>query len=151
MSKNCRFRKKNGDACGADAQLGKDLCVFHDPARSAEGQKARRAGGLKRTRAATVLNPDTPDHPLVTTKDVANLLGDSINQLRRGQLDPRVANGIGYLTSVLLRALEQGPMEERLAQLEAILGKSGNGSEMFKFQSTSEVTPRGQTPATEDH
>jgi hypothetical protein len=123
MAKKCQFRKKNGDACGADVQVGKNLCVFHDPERSAEGQKARRAGGLSRTRTASVLAPDTPDHSLLNSQDVANLLGDSINQLRRGQLDPRVANAIGYLTSVLLRALEQGPMEERLAQLEAILTK----------------------------
>ena len=48
-------------------------------------------------------------------------LADSVNRLRRGQLDPRVANSMAYLTSVLLRALEQGPMEERLAKLEATL------------------------------
>jgi hypothetical protein len=49
-------------------------------------------------------------------------LGDSINRLRRGELDPRVANAIGYLASVLLRAQEQGPLEERMAKLEAMLG-----------------------------
>ena len=59
---------------------------------------------------------------LESTTDVARLLGDSINQLRRGQLDPRVANSVGYLGSVLLRAMEQGPTEQRLANLEAILG-----------------------------
>ncbi len=65
---------------------------------------------------------DTPDHPLGNTKEVSALLSDSINRLRRGQLDPRVANAMGYLTSVFLRALEQGPIEERLARLEATLG-----------------------------
>jgi hypothetical protein len=63
-------------------------------------------------------------------------LADSINQLRRGELDPRVANGVGYLASILLRALEQGPMEERLAHLESLLGKSGVGSEVFEFRSS---------------
>ena len=33
---------------------------------------------------------------------------------------------MGYLTSVLLRALEQGPLEERLAKLEAPLGLAPN-------------------------
>jgi len=32
MSNKFRFRKKNGDSCGADAQIGKSVCVFHDPA-----------------------------------------------------------------------------------------------------------------------
>lgn len=68
-----------------------------------------------------MLPSDTPDHPLGNTKDVAAFLADSINQLRRGQLDPRVANAMGYLASIHLRALEQGPVEERLAKIEAIL------------------------------
>jgi hypothetical protein len=70
---------------------------------------------------AVVLPAGTPDHPLGNTTDVSQLLADSINQLRRGQLDPRVANAMGYLTSVLLRSLEQGPVEERLAKIEATL------------------------------
>jgi hypothetical protein len=121
MTKKCLFRKKNGERCGADAQTGKSLCVFHDPARASEGRRARRAGGITRSRSAVVLSADTPDHPLGNTPDVSTFLADSINRLRRGQLDPRVANAMGYLTSVLLRSLEQGPVEERLAKIEAAL------------------------------
>ena len=98
MAKKCGFRKKNGERCDADAQTGKSLCVFHDPARASEGRRARRAGGITRSRLAVVLPRDTPDHPLGSTTDVSTLLADSINQLRRGQLDPRVANAMGYLT-----------------------------------------------------
>jgi hypothetical protein len=38
---------------------------------------------------------------------------------------------MGYLTSVLLRSLEQGPIEERLAKIEAALAANapeGNGA-----------------------
>ncbi len=131
MAKKCEFRKKNGERCGADAQTGKSLCVFHDPARASEGRRARPAGGITRSRLAVVLPVDTPDHPLGNTVDVSALLSDSINRLRRGQLDPRVANAMGYLTSVLLRSLEQGPVEERLAMIEATLAANaseGNGT-----------------------
>lgn len=121
MAKKCEFWKKNGERCGSDSQTGKSVCVFHDPARASEGRRARRAGGIARSRVAAVLPPDTPDHPLGNANDVSTLLTDSINRLRRGQLDPRVANAMGYLTSVLLRALEQGPVEERLARIEAAL------------------------------
>jgi hypothetical protein len=77
------------------------------------------------------LPTDTPDHPLGNTTGVSAFLSDSINRLRRGQLDPRVANAMGYLTSVLLRSLEQGPIEERLAKIEATLAANapeGNGA-----------------------
>jgi hypothetical protein len=129
MAEKCEFKKKNGQRCGADAQTGKSLCVFHDPAKASEGRRARRAGGLTRSRAAAVLPRDTPDHPLSNTTEVSAFLADSINQLRRGQLDPRVANGMGYLTGVLLRALEQGPLEERMAKIEAALAQTASSKE----------------------
>ena len=127
MASACQFRKKDGSRCGANAQPANGLCVFHDPARANEGRRARQTGGRNRMRPAAVLPTNTPNHPLGNTREVAQLLGDSINQLRRGQLDPRVANAMGYLASVLIRALEQGPVEERLANLEAIFGRTSSG------------------------
>jgi hypothetical protein len=124
MAAKCHSRKKDGGRCGANAQPANGLCVFHDPAKADDGHRARHAGGVHRSRAAAVLPSDTPDHPLGSTKEVSALLSDSINRLRRGQLDPRVGNAMGYLASVLLRALEQGPLEERIARLEVTLGLS---------------------------
>jgi hypothetical protein len=124
MADKCKSQKKNGSRCGANAQPSNGLCVFHDPDKASDGRRARRAGGIARSRGGTVLPSDTPDHPLGNTKDLSAFLADSINQLRRGQLDPRVANGVGYLSSVLLRALEQGPLEERLAKIEAALAEN---------------------------
>jgi len=65
---------------------------------------------------------DVPDMPLGTFKDVSNLLAESISQVRRGQLDPRIANAVGYLSGILLKALEQGAVEERLLKIETALG-----------------------------
>ena len=124
MGKKCGFRKKNGMPCDADAQTGKTRCVFHDPSRAADGMRARKAGGIYRSRRVAVLPADTPDQALSNTKEVSAFLADSINQLRRGQLDARIANGVGYLTSVLLRSLEQDPVEERLAKIEATLAEN---------------------------
>src|SRR6266550_7426808 len=101
MMKKCHYHKKNGEKCGADAQSGKDICVFHDPTRAADGHRARRAGGTTRSRTATVLPQGTPDNPLRNTHEVVTLLAESI----RGQLDPRVANAVGYLSGILLKAL----------------------------------------------
>ena|SRR5438309_2254323 len=93
---------------------------------TADGPRARRAGGITRNRAAKVLPPETPDSPLRNTTDVSTLLGESINQVRRGQLDPRVANAVGYLASILLNALDQGLVEERLSRVDATLGLGAN-------------------------
>ncbi len=125
MEYKCKSRKKDGRRCGADAQSGKTMCIFHDPTRAADGCRARRMGGISRSRTAAVLSPGAPDNPLRNTQDVSTLLAESINQVRRGELDPRVANSVGHLASILLGALQQGPLEERLARLEAALLAAG--------------------------
>jgi len=76
-----------------------------------------------------VLPADTPGRRLLNTQDVSNLLADSINQVLRGQLDPKVANSVGYLATVMLRSLEQRCPEELVAGV-AIAG--GTFRERFK-------------------
>jgi hypothetical protein len=126
MAFQCEARKQDGSICGANAQRGKDVCVFHDPAKEADGQRARRAGGLARSKPAHVLPAESPDVQLTSCKDVTVLLSESISQTLRGELDPRVANTIGFLSGVFLKALEQGLVEERLLKVEAALGLSEN-------------------------
>jgi hypothetical protein len=75
-----------------------------------------RADTVELIGIVAVLPADTPDNPLRNTQDVSTLLAESINQVRRGQLGPRVANSAGHLASILLGALQQGPLEERLAR-----------------------------------
>jgi len=119
MNRKCQLLKKNGMSCSADAQVGKSVCIFHDPERSSDAVRARRAGGIARSQPASVLSHDTLEQPLRCVKEVSILLGDSINRVRRGEIDPRVANTVGYLSAILLKALEQGEVEERLSKLEA--------------------------------
>ena len=130
MAKACGFRKKNGQPCDADAQSGKDVCVFHDPRKAVDGRRARQAGGRNRPRSLAVLPADTPDHPL-DPRDVTKLLAQSINQLRRGRLDPKVANAIGYQASVLLRLFEQGRTQEPSPNLEDAVAKNPKLSSDF--------------------
>src|ERR1035438_10495870 len=150
MADKCHVRKRNGARCGANAQPANGLCVFHDPAKASDGRRARRAGGITRSRAATVLQLDTPDHPLGDTNQVSVLLADSINRLRRGQLDPRVANAMGYLASVLLKALENGRIEDRLAHLEAVLTRrKETETEAFDFRPAMGTNHEGSSTTSE--
>jgi hypothetical protein len=112
----CSTIKPDGSRCRAGALPGKPFCVFHDPSLSDRRAEGRRKGG--ENRRAPVLPADSPDHSLTSVADVVALLGQTINQVRRGELDPRVGNTVGYLGSVLLRALDMGELERRLAALE---------------------------------
>jgi hypothetical protein len=67
------------------------------------------------------LDATAPDVRVENCQDVVLLLSQTINQVRKGQIDPRVANAVGYLANVLIRATEQGELEKRLAELEALV------------------------------
>jgi hypothetical protein len=129
-SRRCRHQRENGTYCKANAQGGSRFCFFHDPALDAERAAARKAGGVARTRRV-VLPANLPAKPLRTVTDVAELLGETINQVRRGEIDLRVSNAIGYLSGILLSAIEKGSLEERLATLEAVFASGDHSNNNF--------------------
>ena len=117
---HCRYLKSDGKQCMANVQSESEYCFFHDPTRATDRTKARRAGGRERTRKL-LLPADSPRAELKSVGEVVRLLGETINHVRRGELDLRVANCVGYLSCILLAALEKGQMEGRLTALEAIV------------------------------
>ena len=120
-SKKCRHIKSDGRRCQANAMADSEHCFFHDPAKARQRTAARRAGGEKGR--AIVLAAETPDAPLDSVGDLVLLLGQTVNQVRRGELDPKIANAVGYLTGILLKALEVGEVERRLEALEQTLSE----------------------------
>lgn len=67
----------------------------------------------------------TPDFRATSAESVVKLLSRTVNQTLRGEIDPKVANAVGYLSGVILRAREQGEIEERLAKIEEVLKTEG--------------------------
>jgi len=117
----CRYIKSDRSGCRANARHGSIYCFFHDPDSAIVSEAARKNGGRKRSRRAAVLPADTRDQPLDSVSDVTVLLAETINQVRRGQIDPRISNAVGYLAGILLRAKEKDELEQRLARLESVL------------------------------
>ena len=115
----CTAKTATGRRCQAAALPAAHFCFFHDPTRAADRHDARVQGG--RNGATTTLADTDPDIPVTDSQDVVRLLAGTINQVRKGQLDPRVANAVGYLANILLKAVDQGRVEDRLASLEAVV------------------------------
>jgi hypothetical protein len=118
----CVGTSTSGAPCRATPQTGSDFCFLHDPHKVEEQRKARSNGG--NTRAAKVLSADTPAMDIKSVADVKGLLSETIHQVRTGAIDPKIANCIGYLSGILLKAIEVGDIEERLAAMEAVVGQS---------------------------
>jgi hypothetical protein len=123
----CQQAKADGTPCRGKARPGSGFCVFHDPAVAAKRAEGRKAGGRKRSRPAAVLPTDAADVPLTCVRDVVTLLGDTVNRVRKGELDAKVGNCLGVLSGVLLRALEEGDLAEQIRELRASIESLQHG------------------------
>src|SRR5581483_6994514 len=96
------------------ALKGGTHCFFHEhPDKVGElGRQGGEAKGVRDVRYA--------ERELKTVADVTELLGDTIRDLGRRLIDPKEATAVGYLAAGMLKALQQGDIENRLRALEAV-------------------------------
>lgn len=121
IKNTCRGLKLDGSRCQAATLPGTDFCFFHDPTKAGARREAQSLGG--RQNKMKTLDQTAPDVKVEDCQDIVRLISETINQVRKGQIDPRVANAVGYLANVLIRAVEQGETERRLNELEAVIKK----------------------------
>jgi hypothetical protein len=117
--KPCNGTKPDQTKCDVAALPGSEFCFFHDPSKAEERRQAQAQGG--RNNRMKTLNESAPDVTIEDSGDTIALLSATINQVRKGQIDPKVANAIGYLANILMKATERDILEKRIDQLEVLL------------------------------
>ena len=125
-TKKCNYTKNYGQQCGAWALKGKDYCFRHDPSSRALSLEASQRGGLmNKTR------PEIPleSIPISTPSDLVVLLANTINEVRQGDLDPRIANAIGRLSVALIKVLEFESFAKVKEVNAILLGREANNKE----------------------
>jgi predicted urease superfamily metal-dependent hydrolase len=117
MATKCAHIKANKERCGGYAVSKSKYCFAHDPAQASKRRNAQRKGG-EAGRVATL-----PESSLSVRKmsDVLELMETTINDVRTGRLDVKVANAIGYLANVSVKVIQQTDIEARLEALESVL------------------------------
>lgn len=125
----CKAFTKEGKACQAQAQIGREYCFIHDPEKVEEVKTAQSRGGTSiKTIDPNQYRPWRGSRGDVTVlrsprpQDVVNLLADTIDEVKTGQIDPRVANAVGYLAGILVKALEVEAIDDRLTAIENAIG-----------------------------
>jgi hypothetical protein len=88
-------------------------------------RRPRGSAGGKRNRHWKIEDGDLPQIPLKSIGDVSGLLEETINRVRQGPFDLRVANAIGFLAGILLKAIDSGRIEGDLAHLGAAMTEVG--------------------------
>lgn len=118
-SKVCSGTKPDQTKCRAAAIPGSAFCFFHEPSKAIERREAQARGG-QNNRIKT-LTESSPEVNVEDAGDATTLLSDTINNVLKGRIDPRVANSVGYLVGILLKAKERDDLEQRIEQLERVL------------------------------
>ena len=111
--KRCKSVTITGVACTAWAMEG-GLCYFHaNPDKAAE---LGRNGGRRRQHSyeQSTRNIAVPE----SAADVRRMLAETMAEVKVGRMDPKVANTVAYVGTVLLRAYEtdSAPSAETPAQ-----------------------------------
>jgi hypothetical protein len=71
---------------------------------------------------------DAPDVIPRSSDELLELLGQLVGEVRRGELDPKRGNCVGYLVSIAVRVLQGAAMEERVRQLDARLAAAAQAN-----------------------
>ena len=114
---DCKFIKPDGERCQAKAMKESEYCFTHNPDTQIEKHLAVVKGGLNSKKVKLDLKPLSIKNP----QEVGKLLEDTINGVRSGEIPPKIANTIGYLTGHALKALEASNLDQRVEMVESIL------------------------------
>jgi hypothetical protein len=123
-SRSCKAHNQNNNPCGSPALLSSEFCFFHSPETADKRLMASSTGGAKTI--VKMLPVTTASSQVNNACDILKLVAETIHHVRTGQLDPRIANCVGYLSGIALKAIEQGKIEDRIAALE-ITVKNNDG------------------------
>ena len=115
--RRCAHVHTSGKSCGGFAVAGSAHCFAHDPGLAAKRDEARRRGG-QAGRGVTLAESSLP---VRSVSDVVALVELTVNDVRCGRVDVRVANAVAYLANVAIKAIEQSDLESRLEALESVL------------------------------
>jgi len=117
----CIYIKEGGQQCNAYAMESSQYCYLHNPDISEEEKRVNQTKGGKTNLVKVTQSLQL--FKVKTSQDVAGLLEQTINEVRSGELDPRIANTIGYLTGHLIKAIEVGEVERRINAIEEVISK----------------------------
>lgn len=120
--RHCQEINKHGIPCKARPLHLSSYCFFHDPKKSSDRTRAQSKGGAMRP--SSIVPTGIKPSQFSSAQEIESLLCETINDVRGGNIDFRIANTIGYLCVILMRAREQNALESRLHNLEQYLGNT---------------------------
>ncbi len=134
MVRQCVYLEEGGQQCRASPLREGEFCFMHAPEHAHDMVEARRLGGLRRRREATVAGAfDFVD--LQSVSNIRRIL--EIAVLDTLGLENSIARSrtLAYLGMTAIKLLDVGEVERRLASLEAAVpGDKVSSKSMFDVE-----------------
>ena len=128
VQKKCNYKRENGTYCNSFAMKNSDYCFQHNPDISEEEKReAKSKGGKRKILIPVILQ--RKNITLRTAGDVRHFYQKLINDVMKGELDLRIATGVSYILTGLLRAIELSGLEERIASIEKMISEKKSKTE----------------------
>lgn len=115
----CTYIKENEDGCQANAMKDGRYCFLHNPDIPDEEKRLVQARGGKGN--IVRIEEGLPEIKINTAEDVVKLLEDTVNRVRSGELDIRIANTLAYIAGHMLKALEIADVQKKVDSVERII------------------------------
>ena len=115
----------NATICQANSMKGCQFCFYHNPDISDQEKKQAQIKGGKGKNGK--IKRVMPKMSIKTTQAVVVLIEDTINAVRGGQMDVRIANCLGFLSGHLIKALEASDITKRLELIEETISNFKHG------------------------
>ena len=119
-SKKCKAKNEQGRSCGATPMHDSEFCVFHDPESAGLLTEARRAGGNRRKREATV-KVAYDFEGLGSYDQITRLVEVAASDTLAEPTSLARSRTLAYLAQVASALHGKGNVEDRLAAVEARL------------------------------
>jgi hypothetical protein len=112
-ARHCAGVRKDGTPCRSQVLCDGTHCYVHSPAHQQERAEARRKGGRNRATAARLRALVPP-----RLMPVFDRLEAALEEVHRGELEPKRAQAMASLARALVAVLTAGELEERVRKLE---------------------------------
>jgi len=119
----CQFIKPNKKQCGGHALTSDTFCFYHNPKVKDEDKKRARSKGGSNNKIV-IGQPLTPIS-FKKANSVVELLEETINLVRAGEMEIKVANCIGFLSGHIIKAIEVSELTQKVKDIEKFLEDFG--------------------------
>ena len=118
--KQCKHTKRDSTKCTSFAMKGSDFCYRHNPDISDDDKLNASSKGGKTTLQDDFIQTPLPEIKIQKIQDVVTLLADTINNMRSGKISQKSGTSIGYLSFILLMAMDKAKAEKEQEKIDKL-------------------------------